>query len=358
VKTTTVVLGALLATWGASPGAGQEQCLRLELDGRVLEGTPVSWSAAEVLLLGRDGQLWNFAPDDVQRFEPRAFPFQSYSQSELRARLAREFGRGFDVSGTGNYLVVHPSGERNRWAERFEVLYRSFVQYFAARGLQPAPLQFPLVAVVFPGEAQFRAYVGAQGIRLPQQTRGFYSPRTNRVLLYDAAPGNGARQWQLNAATIVHEAAHQAAFNTGIHNRYAAAPRWLIEGLGTMFEAPGVWDSRSYPLQRHRVHHHLLSIAQSDMSRGRPRWSLEEFVASDEPFKVDAASAYAEAWALTFYLAEGQPRSYWSLLQSTAQRRRGTPHNASFRRRVFEDAVGQDIPMFEARWLRFVRDLE
>src|SRR5436190_8860041 len=43
--------------------------------------------------------------------------------------------------------------------------------------------------------------------------------------------------------TMIHEATHQVAFNTGLHSRIGENPRWVVEGLATVFEAPGVRNS-------------------------------------------------------------------------------------------------------------------
>ena len=41
-----------------------------------------------------------------------------------------------------------------------------------------------------------------------------------------------------NMATIVHEATHQIAFNSGLHVRFADNPLWLTEGMAMYFEGP------------------------------------------------------------------------------------------------------------------------
>ena len=220
-----------------SPAAAEPITIELELNGHRLEGSPLLWSESNVHLLTRDGKLFQFHPQQAKNFRKTGSGFHSYSQSEMRAELLREFGRGFDVSGTGHYLVVHPAGHRNKWASRFEDLYRSFVHYFTARGFRPNSPQFPLVAVVFPSHADFLRYVNRDGARLPSNALGYYTPVSNRILLYDVTPAANEddSNWHVNAETIIHEAAHQSAFNTGIHNRYTMPPRWVVEGLGTMF---------------------------------------------------------------------------------------------------------------------------
>ena len=120
----------------------------------VVEGTPVAWSDDRVLLLSRNGSLWQFAPQQAQDYRLISHHFRPYSQSEMRGQLLREYGDRFDVSGTGNYLVVHPAGERDRWAR-------------AVRGAVPvvrALLQRPR-------HASHGAGVPARGRRVPVATR-------------------------------------------------------------------------------------------------------------------------------------------------------------------------------------------
>ena len=124
-----------------------------------LKGAAAAWSNAEVLLLARNGFLFSFAPQQATDYRVVSTSFRPFSQSEMRGQLLREFGKQYEVSGTGNYLVVHPSGQRGRWAERFEDLFRSFVHYFSVRGMRPAAPTFPLVAVVLPSQRAFVEYV-------------------------------------------------------------------------------------------------------------------------------------------------------------------------------------------------------
>jgi hypothetical protein len=115
---------ALLVLLVSFPGLAWSQRLSIEVkvSDQVLEGTPLAWSSKEVLLLGRDGQLWNFSPSAVTTFQKNPHSFASLTSAEFRAQLSREFDRGFDVSGTGHFQIVHPAGQRDRWADRFEQL--------------------------------------------------------------------------------------------------------------------------------------------------------------------------------------------------------------------------------------------
>jgi hypothetical protein len=352
-------LVSVLVIAAAADARAEQWTMRLSIAGREVEGTPLAWSADSVVLLERDGRLCDFSTADAKNFSRVSSDFRSYSQSELRGRLLREFGSQFDVSGTGHYLVVHPAGQRDQWAERFEDLHRSFVHYFTARGMRPTEPQFPLIAVVFHGREDFQRYAAAEGARIPAGTLGYYSPVTNRILLYDQTAGQrGGANWQDNAVTIIHEATHQTAFNTGLHSRYTMPPRWVAEGLGLMFEAPGVWNSRQYTRQADRINRDFLRAFQRHAATRRRNGSLAEFVSSDRLFQEDIDAAYAEAWALTFFLVETEPRKYAQYLSKTAARPQFTAYRSPERLRDFTEVFGSNLVMLEARMLRFIEGLK
>jgi hypothetical protein len=309
--------------------------------------------------LGRDGVWWSFETSEAEDYRKLGDGFRPYTQGEMRAILLGEFGSRFEVSGTGNYLVVHPAGKRSQWAERFEELYRTFVQYFAVRGFRLQSPRFPIVAVVFPTKNEFFSYAARQGIDLPDGVLGFYSRQSNRILLYDltAEEGEGFG-WSDNADTIVHEAVHQTAFNTGVHNRFAATPVWTVEGLATMFEAPGVYDSRRHVSLESRVNLGRLTAFRRYAAPRQTGQVLASLVASDRLFQTHPDAAYAHAWALSFYLAEQQPRQYARYLTKIAARPAFAEYNAVQRLKDFSSEFGEDFSMLEARLLRFLEGIQ
>ena len=163
--------------------AGGEWTIELTLHGQRLEGTPLAWSRTSLDFLGRDGVWRTFGLDEAENYRNLHNGFRPLTSGEMRAMLAGEFGRGYEVSGAGGYLVVHPAGQRSQWADRFDALYRSFVQYFAVRGLTPSSPRFPLVAVVFPSRSEFSAYAVRQGMNVSGDLMGYYSRDSNRILL-------------------------------------------------------------------------------------------------------------------------------------------------------------------------------
>jgi len=334
-----------------------EPLIRLDLRGKTLEGMPLAVSEKEVLFLARDGQLAEFPPNLATNYSRLAGNFRSYSQAEVRGALLREFGQGYEVSGVGHYLVVHPAGKRDQWAPRFEELYRSFVQYFAARGWQLTEPQFPLVAVVHPRQADFWQQAAKEGVPPVSGLLGYYSPITNRILMFDAASTPGF-DWTQNGETIIHEAAHQTAFNTGVHTRFSDAPRWIVEGLGTMFEARGVWQSRSHPHQADRINRSQLEAWRSYSRGRRQQGAISQLVSSDRIFSADPDGAYAEAWALSFYLMETSPKKYAEFLAKTAARPPFAIYPAPERLNDFTTVFGSDLTMLDARMQRFLAGLK
>jgi hypothetical protein len=328
--------------------------LALKLNNQFLEGTPLVSNKQEVVLLSRDGKLWTFHPEDAKDFRKASNTFRGYSAAEMRERLSAELGRGFEVTHTGHYLVAVPRGSKADWAPRFEEMYRQFVHYFSIRGLAPREPEFPLVAIVFPTQEAFQRYARAEGSPFGPNYLGYYSGRSNRVALYDQQTTGG--NWSDNADTIIHEVTHQTAYNTGVHRRFADVPRWLVEGLGTMFEARGVWNSRSYSKLQDRVNVGRLRDFQSSVARRKPGLTAE-LISSDRMFETDMIGAYAEAWAFSFYLSEKMPKKYCDYLSLTAKRPTFTDYPAGERVRDFTTIFG-DLKLLESQFLRFMAELK
>jgi hypothetical protein len=344
----------LLCCGSAASLAAAEFTLKLEVLGRQVEGTPLAWAADHAVVLQRDGQMIAFDPADVQQLAQPQQGFRSYSAAQMRRQLLLEFGPNYDVQSAGNYLVVHPRGSTQPWALRFDRLQRNFLHYFSTRGIRTARPRFPLVAVVLPNQTVFDQYKAREGVQLPPGCVGYYSSLTNRVVQFDQAATGRVDH---NLALIIHEASHQVAFNLGVHHRGSPPPRWLSEGLGTMFEARGVWDAASLPDRKDRINRAQLQMFR----RLRPTRSPQFFVqllASDRAFGHQVDAAYAEAWVLTFYLAETDPRRFADYLQRTASLRRPLVASAKLRMDEFVSVYGSDFAMLEARLLRFVDELE
>ncbi len=348
----------LLSILGVRPGCSADFMVQIVLGGERFEGQPLYHSPDLAQMMLRDGRLFEFRPADVASIRKSASSFRSYSYSQMRSRLADEFGRQFEITGTGNYLVVHPHGQKDLWAQRFEDLHRDFVHYFSIRGFKIREPEFPLIGVVWPSKEDFRRHAVRSGAKIGPNVIGYYSPVTNRVHLYDAMKNKHDRAgWQQTASTIIHEATHQTAFNTGIHTRFAGTPMWVAEGLGTLFEARGVYSSRKYPHQSDRINRERLMSYKArakDLAEG----FVMDMISSDRIFQTDPELAYAQAWALTFHLVETQPHRYTKYLALTAERKPGEVYSAAARIADFTSVFGDNYRMHEARLTRYMDDLD
>ena len=333
--------------------------LEVQVRGARVEGMPLRVSDDQVYLLARDGQLWDFRPEEARDFRKTAGRFTGFSAAQMRAELERELGGRLDITGTGHYLVAHPPNHGAQWAERFEGLYRSFYHYCSVRGMRLKEPAFPLVAIVWPNQRDFLHYCISHGGNPGPNVLGYYSPVTNRIVLYDSAVGpNRGEDWRQNAATIVHEATHQTAFNTGVHSRFGLPPRWVAEGLGMLWEARGIYDAPNYPTMEDRINADRLRAFRSYAAAGRPVGAFIGLIESDRQFGQRAAEAYAESWAFTFFLSETEPRKYTAYLARTADRPAFEQYTSAERLADFKAVFGDNFRMMDANFLRFIATLK
>jgi hypothetical protein len=340
----------------AALASAAEFMFRGTVDGETFEGKPLAWTDNVMYLLGRDGRKHTFDPQQVKDAERTSPEFYGYSVPEMKRELYKEFGDSLDITATQHYIVVHPREGGGDWANRFEALYRSFLAYFRVRGFQPEEPKFPLVAIVHRNQEEYDRVAAALGDGLIPNTLGHYDHTSNRVQLFDVTAGRENADWSTNADTIIHEATHQTAFNTGIHNRFAEQPVWLVEGLATMFEAPGVWNSQTFHTLKDRINKGRLADFRAKL-KGRKPGTFGNLIASDQLFKTDAAAAYAEAWAMMLYLCETRPRQMGEYLQKVASRADFSNYFATERVNDFAASFGSDFKQLEANYLNWMAEL-
>ncbi len=359
VRAAIFVLAILVLSSSAMAGSKSNVgMIEVTVDGKTFEGRPLAWDDTVVHLLGRDGRLWSFDPDKVTKFKQTAQRFKPYSTSKIRSMLLRELGDGFEVTGTSHYMVAHRKGQRDKWAKRFEDLYRSFVRYFSVRDFKLKEPPFPLIAVVCRDQNEFMRLTAQRGMSVGRGVMGYYSLKSNRITLFDRGDsGRSSHAWQTTASTIIHEATHQLAFNTGINSRYCPPPLWVAEGLATLFEAPGVYDSSSYRSREDRVNR----VRFADFKRIPSTKNGElpaALVASDKLFRSNPGISYAEAWAMTFYLVETQPRRFAKYLKKTLDHQPFTKCTTKQRVKDFTSVFGKDWRMFDAQFMRFMKGVK
>ena len=350
-----LLLGILGLVVVADQAAAANFMFEANFAGRVIEGRPMFWTDTQMVLMGRDGALHTVDPRQAKDARRTGERFVAYTPSQLRTALQQEFGSRMTVTSTGHYLVVHPPGESDDWGQRFEELHRSMTNYFRVRGFKLRRPEFPLVAVIYASERDYYAASAAAGQNLGPGSLGHYDPRSNRVLMFDRV-AQGDRDWAYTANTIVHEATHQTAFNVGLHSRTAESPKWAVEGLATMFEARGVYKSEASDTRHDRLNLGRLGDYRSFTHQPGERTVLK-LVASDNAFKSNMQEAYANAWALTFYLSETRPREYESYLATIAARPPLSTYPPDERVRDFRQVFGNDLTILETNFFSWMDEL-
>ncbi len=328
---------------------------RAKVGDREVEGQALYWNSTQMLLLTRDGRLEQFDPRQATGGKKLTPEFIPYSASETRQRLLEEFGSGFRVSTSEHYFVVHATQQDSEWASRFEALFRQFHSYFRIRGFDLESPRVPLVAVIFPTRDDYTGYLRRQGMTVQESMLGHYDPRSNRVLMYDQ--GGSANVADETLETIIHEATHQTAYNVGLHSRMTVTPRWLVEGLAMMFEVRGAGGTTVGQERSDRVHRGRLEDYRAHIKQKGGKGDMRRLLASDAPFQEETIAAYANAWALSFFLAETRPREYEAYLKLTAARPPLEDYSPRKRLDDFASLFGSDLVQLEAELLRWTERL-
>ncbi len=392
-----VIVGLLLASLQSAEGG--PPLIELQLADQTLVGKSLAHDQTVCWLAQADGLYTEVPLADVTAFRKVEGAFRPRSSVELRNQLRRDLGHGWEVAGTAHYLVCARNQQARTYAEVFEELYGGFRQYFRTRGFALPDPEFPLVAVVYPNVQEFAEYCRADGLGYVPGLKGYYRRTTNRVILYDPGDatallqsprgsGSGVLSFRDLAGleptsphapgdavlvdagfgdasipsdlrdTLIHEGTHQIAYNLGLHNRIGEGPRWVIEGLATMFEPEGARQNRRGGTTLSRVNTERFEWFRDFVQRRRTGDSLARFVADDQMFMTSALDAYSQAWALTFFLAETRPSQYTAYLKLMAGRDPLTPYGAKERLADFQQAFGSDLSRLEVSFLRFIDGLD
>lgn len=336
-------------------------------DGRVV----IEAADGGILLQTADGALWAIERGELQRREKLDTPFKPLTAAALSEKLVSELPAGFRSYTTPHYVVCYNTSRAYaQWTSSLlERLYKAFTNYWEGQGIEIHEPEFPLPVFVFASRQQ---YDQAAREDLPGGTGniiGFYSLRSNRINMFDltgveavrASNSHGSMK-ELNVmlsqpaavplvATIVHEATHQIAFNCGLQQRYADIPLWLCEGMAVYFEAPDLTSTRGWR-GIGRVNYPRLETFRKNLSSWHDG-SLEELLRDSRRLRDPrtAVDAYANAWALNYYLIKYQPKAYTEYLKRMAEKRPLIDDTPETRMAEFREHFG-DLNKLEQDFLR------
>lgn len=341
----------------------------ISVEGRVL----VRAEDGGMLVQARDGVLWAVQPDELVERATDDAPFEPLSPDEMRERMLRKLPPGFQVHSTANYLILYNTSRAYaEWCgSLFERLYRAFASFWSYKDFELAEPEFPLVAVIFADKRSYVDYSRSEVGDAVETIIGYYSFRSNWMVMYDltgiesfnryAGRRRGSSRIDeflrrpgavRTIATIVHEATHQIAFNRGLHARYSDCPLWFSEGVAQFFETPDLRSSRGWRTVG-RVNE--IRLAQfHDYLRRRPADSLATLLRDDTRLKTTetAQDAYAEAWALTYFLLKRYPREYVEYLELLAAKKPLFWDDPETRLAEFKQVFGDDLEDLDAELVR------
>ena len=169
-------------------------------------------------------------------------PFVPLTIDEMR-RVALGRPRIRHVPGppdATHYLVFY-QGSRSSprpSAELLERLHDGLTGTLKKNGLPVAPIEFPLVAVIFATEDEFRA-----SRRVAPEVQAYYEILSNRIYFYEKSRRDQESP-EVSALrkpqTVAHEGTHQILHNVGLQPRLSDWPLWLVEGLAEYCSPPKV----------------------------------------------------------------------------------------------------------------------
>lgn len=352
----------------------------------VTTGKMLARDKERATLLDRAGRLHDVDLMSV-KLKPLNGNYQAFPTTEIRNQLSREFGKNFEIGSTRHYLVLGPSGKAASYAAVFEDQYVMMNRFFKTRSFSLTDPEFPLVAIIFPDRKRFTDYAQSDNAKAMVGMLGYYSTRTNRVALFESheksvavsafeyrtmlpfgsqREGNnlglqsrlfGSNQGDLKS-TMIHEATHQIAYNIGLHSRLGETPKWVVEGMATVFEPDGVRDTSSGRTAKQRINRdRYLSFQNYAKSRRAPK-SLKTFVEGDSLYESAVLDFYAQSWALSFFLVETRPRNYATYLKRIAARDPFSVYPASERIADFKEAFQTDFDLLDAQFLRYIDGLK
>lgn len=365
-------------------------------DTATYRGRVVARNGKECIMMDQFGVLVEVPVSRVQSFKVVDDTFRAAPTSEFRKVLLAEFHSGYEIQLSSHFVVVGKKGRAKAYAALFEEIYRQVNSFYRIRGMETSDPEVPLVAIVFGTQAEFKEYSIKDEIPWSRELRGYYSLKTNRAAMFEdsdppdsevptamrsdahsvlsgrekgmasllAAPDYENLAALLKnvpgetASTIIHETTHQVGYNIGVHSRLGETPTWVIEGLATVLEAPGM-RTRGKSSVNEKVNTDLQAWFNADYASRRQFGDLAQMISADDMFRNNVLDAYSNAWAVTYFLTDNpvRARAFMHYLKLLSERDPLRPYTAEERLKDFQSVFG-DISRLEVDFLRAMERLD
>jgi hypothetical protein len=307
-----------------------------------------------------DGQLGT-----PSRLVPTDEPFQPLTADQLETVLRNGPFAEYHLLKTEHYLILYKStlAFAQDSGRLLDDLYKGLIEAFRRNGFPVHNSEFPLVAVIFATESDFRAHK-----QVDRQVQAYYEFFTNRIFFYQKSDRDLVEPKLaalLKPQTVAHEGAHQILSNIGLQPRPCAWPPWLVEGLAeycatTVNTKKGiVWRGMAAINSLHMATLRELDDPVANQVNGA-NVPLIQVARQGGPSPTESLLLkttltppdYAQAWALTHYLAQKHGDVFVKYLKAMSQippLRQRTPEEnlAEFRRFFAEDLARLDKKLVE-----------
>lgn len=346
-------------------------------------GKLIAKTSDSVCLMDEFGSLKHLPLSSLKSFRVVAAEYNGASTTAFRQKLQKEVPAGYDVATSAHYVVAGTKGRADAYAELFEEIYRQVDTFYSVRGFDTTRPEVPLIAIVFGTQDEFQKYCEKDGMLWTKDLRGYYSLNTNRVALYDDASllkrtrtasveeaivaadrvaGNRSALSRALASvsgqtadTIIHETTHQVGFNIGIHRRIGQTPTWVLEGLATVLEPPGLRTRGKAGSKsgNSTINAERMNWFNSEYEGRRQPGDLAKLIATDDMFKNQTLDAYSLSWAFTWFMTENpaRARKFVDYLQTLSERDPLQNYTPEQRLKDFQTAFG-DIAKLEVEFIR------
>lgn len=343
-----------------------------EADGSGGRGEAALLSEDEIRRL-LDGIDFDIVALDESGDPEAALPVNEDSVGEMM-RIA---GTGADAKRyeTAHFVFVYTSELRlaKGLASRLEAVYRWNVKVLKSLGMRYRQPDYKLEIYFFGKHDEYARYQNVLGQPDSVGTLGFYRPDLNRSAFFDmeAWPPiqqrleqskstnvpyqerqrirNENRRWVewKNFEVVQHEAAHHIHFNIGVFSREAfvrgmrtgfGLPRWTVEGLATMFEAPETSAGASLGAINHQRVKEFRQFFGADGSGMPP---LLDFMLDDRVFLSGGGRYYPLGWALSQYLWNKKREAYGTWLKALSELGDRDEFSTTERQQLVEDTFGK-----------------
>lgn len=297
-----------------------------------------------------DGQIgW---PDGLI---PTDQPFVPATAEQIEMEMREEFP-GFKTRRAGHYVLVYQASEHFTEAslQVLEKLYERLTSVLERRSFPIQQPEFPLVAVIFRTERDFRAHK-----QVAPEVQAYYDILSNRIFFYEEATraGNAPEIARLRKPqTVAHEGTHQILQNIGVHPRLSDWPPWVIEGFAEFCSSPKLLpDGRTDWAGIGQVNPlHVATLRELDdpastllsprdqptnFTRNRNETLIHYLVTRSELNPTD----YALSWALTYFLANDREKEFTAYLRKLSQFAPFEKHTPEEHLADFKSVFGENL---------------